>query len=663
MSESNPIKIPPPVPATPKQEVSSVAPKVSEGTAPISIQFPKKSGEVAKITQAIQIPAASSPAKAAPSPKAPAKPISIPKAELKSDSTQRLGGWFKPKKKEGESSEKSLPIPISIASPTKAPVKEAVAPIPAAPKPILSEEKPKVEENAFPWVARDRSDEKPEVLLPAVETAAIPIVKKEGPPPPSISAPLSTPTVAAIKIAAPSVEKPKPKESTPPIETLPPFIKSGAPSPLEKSPAPLSVEKKEEENKKKAEKPEPSAAPFPPKEALEQTPGLLSRKRYEEKGLKSEPASTAPNVKKPFPLWLRIILWILIPAAIAGAGYAYYLHYRETKLVGQFSLSSLRLDKKIYIVNNFSADVHVLAGEYKERLQPVRDQIKDREVVVRRAKGDVSSIESRLKLVDQERASVQKEIDLQMESGKSHQKRIWETEGAVIEKDYERQMELFHKSVQERVKVLQIKWEPGDLRSPEVWANAFRLGLYDTPKSVKSSVERTWIEQELVKWREFEKKSEIGKENIRDRIDQYQEKINEKVLSLKEKAQVLETKALEANQELAPLKEELAHAEIDLKESQNEEKSYLDYYYKQILELPEKNIRMTIDLRADNTFYWGKIHENRAFPAGSYLLFAKGKKGDEDYWTLLEVPLVDFHKTDLEITQSAFIPLINYLKE
>ena len=135
------------------------------------------------------------------------------------------------------------------------------------------------------------------------------------------------------------------------------------------------------------------------------------------------------------------------------------------------------------------------------------------------------------------------------------------------------------------------------------------------------------------------------------------------MLSLKEKAQVLETKSLEASQELAPLKEELAHAESDLKESQNEEKSYLEYYYKQILELPEKNIRMTIDLRADNSFYWGKIHENRAFPAGSYLLFAKGKKGDEDYWTLLEVPLVDFHKTDLEITQSAFIPLINYLKE
>ncbi len=662
MSESNPIKIPPPVPATSKQEGSPVAPKVSEGTAPISIQFPKKVGEVTKITQAIQIPTVPSPAKAAPKP--PSKPISIPKAELKSDSIQRLGGWFKPKTKSGESSEKSLPIPISVASPTKAPVKEEVTPTPAPPKPILSEEKPKaeekpkVEESAFPWVARDRSDEKPEILLPLVETSAIPIVKKEVSPPPSISAPLSTPTVATIKISPELIEKPK--ESTPPpSEPLPPFIKSGAPSPLVKSNQLPSVEKKEEEKKK----PEPSAASLPSKESLEQPPGLLSRKRYEEKGVKAESVTSEPKAKKPFPLWLRIILWILIPSAIAGAGYAYYLHYRETKLVGQFSLSSLRLDKKIYIVNNFSADVHVLAGEYKERLQPVRDQIKDREVVVRRVKGDLSSIESRVKLVDQERASVQKEIDLQMESGKSYQKRIWETEGLVIEKEYDRQLELFHKSVQERVKVLQIKWEPGDLRSPEVWANAFRLGLYDTPKSVKSSVERTWIEKELQKWRELEKQSENGKEGIRDRIDQYQEKINEKVLSFKEKAQVLEMKALEAGQELAPLKEELAHAERDLKESQNEEKSYLDYYYKQILELPEKNIRMAIDLRADNTFYWGKIHENRAFPAGSYLLFAKGKKGEEDYWTLLEIPLVDFHKTDLEITQSAFMPLIDYLKE
>ncbi len=657
MSESNPIKITPPTPAIPKQDSSSVDSSKNEETKPISIQPPKKTPDLAKVSQPIRIPSLFT------SDQETAKPNSIGKAELQKDSTQRMGSWFQPKKKQAESDlSKSPPKsgPIQIPAPSPLPVVPELEPSrQVSSNQGAAKEEKKGEESAFPWVARDRSDEKPEILLPPIETAPIPIAKKGG-----AATPLPSPIKVKFPISEePTQEKPKetetPKETVlPPVKGVPPFIQSTAPSPLTKPMESIPLEK-EEGGKKEIEEVKSSDSPSVPQD---QNPGLLSRKRYEEKGVKTEVPSKEPALKKAFPLWLRIILWILIPLAIAGIGYTYYLHYRETKLVGKLSISNLRLDRKIYIVNNFSADVHVLAGEYKERLQPVRDQIKDREVVVRRAKGDVSSIEERIKIVNQELGTIQKEIDLQMESGKSFQKRIWETEGMIVEKEYERQLDLFKSGVQERVKGLQIKWEPGDLRSPEVWANAFRLGLYDAPKGVKNSVEREWIEKELQKWREFETKWETGKENIRDRIDQYQAKINDKVVTLKERAQVLETKTIEANQELAPLREELASAEGDLKESQAEESNFLDYYYKQILELPEKNVRAMIDLRADNTFYWGKIHENKAFPAGNYLLFVRGKKGDEDYWTMIEFPLIEFHKTDIEITQSAFISIADYLK-
>lgn len=729
MSESNPIKIPPPVPVTTKPESSSPGASPNELTTPVQIQLPKQKQEAAKASQPIRIPVqapSAFPSKSVDSKKAgseetPLKPkpiaITIPKAELSGEGSSRMGNWFKPKKTAGTPEIPAEP-PVSASAETVkiAPIAPVSVSLPISTPPLESTpistkvEKPKPEQikidlpkenspvekkeadpSEFPWVARDRSDEKPELLLPIFETTPIPIVKKEAKESPiSIPAAPSTPSPSptAIKVTIPaalvaSVMPATPETSSiPPIEkpkepevssasSLPPFIQSTSPSPLAKPIEPSSLEKKEKniksEKSDKLEKKDP--VPEKVKEGIvppaEEAPaiGLLSRKRYEEKGLKSEVPLKEPKTKKSFPLWLRIIILIFAFAAIAGAGYAYYLHNRETKLVGKFSVSNLRLDKKIYIVNNFSADVRVLASEYKERLQPVRDQIKDREEVLRRARGDVASVEERIRIVDQERGTIQKEIDLQMESGKSFQKRIWDTEGATIEKEYDKQLDLFQKGVQERVKALQIKWEPGDLRSPEVWANAFRLGLYDAPKTVKNVAEREWIEKELQKWRDFEKKWEVGKENIRDRIDQNQEKINEKVISLKDRAQTLEIKIGEANQELSPLKTELVRAEGDLKESQDEEKSFLEYYYKQILELPEKNIRMTIDLRADNTFTWGRIHENKAFPAGNYLLYIKGKKGDEDYWTMVEFPLIDFHKTDIEVTQSAFVSLLEYLKK
>ena len=730
MSESNPIKIPPPVPATPKPEPSSPGATPNEQTAPIHIQFPKQKPNDAKASQQIRIPAQTPSAipsksvdsKIAVPEVAPLKPkpiaITIPKAELRGEGTSRMGNWFKPKKTESTPEIPAGPAvstsaeTVKIAPTASVPVSLPISIPPLDSTPVSSkEEKPKPEQikidlpkenfpaekkqgdpSEFPWVARDRSDEKPELLLPVFETTPLPIVKKEAKEsrvaiPAAPTTP--SPSPAAIKVTIPTtpvtpaisvtpsilpIEKPKEPEIFT-VGSLPPFIQSTSPSPLAKPMEPASPEKKEknikQEKSEKLEKTEQKKDSVPEKikegivpPAVEApATGLLSRKRYEEKGLKSEVPLKEPKTKKSFPLWLRIIILIFAFAAIAGAGYAYYLHNRETKLVGKFSVSNLRLDKKIYIVNNFSSDVRVLASEYKERLQPVRDQIKDREEVVRRARGDVTSIEERIRIVDQERGTIQKEIDLQMEAGKSFQKRIWDTEGVTIEKEYDKQLDLFQKGVQERVKGLQIKWEPGELRSPEVWANAFRLGLYDAPKAVKNVVEREWIEKELQKWRDFEKKWEVGKENIRDRIDQNQEKINEKVISLKDRAQILEIKIGEANQELSPLKTELVRAEGELKESQDEEKSFLDYYYKQILELPEKNIRMTIDLRADNTFTWGRIHENKAFPAGNYLLYIKGKKGDEDCWTMIEFPLIDFHKTEIEVTQSAFVSLLDYLKK
>jgi hypothetical protein len=679
MSESNPHK---PTPL----ETSSEGAKPSDVKLPppIPVTLSPKGSDSPKVSQPIKLPTLSPlpeiPAKEAP--KMVVKPhasetelpkitIPAPKVELNPESKSRLGNWFKPKSTEPTAAVPPVVppvIPPLVPNSPSTPSVEKPTPVTPPSSPIVQKEvkkgEKKEEEHAFPWVARDRSDEKPEIP-PLIHPENLPKAEVVVPPPiPVVETPkpIEKPIEKPAEKEAPTVTEP-PKvpvveiSTPPPVPTkkketdLPPFLKTTAPSPMAAEPP----------FKKKTDNPPPEKVE--PKSTEEKKPDLLSRKRYEEKGVSSDLPPSAPREKKPFPLWLRIIVHLLLYCAIGGAGYASYLHFRETRVEGKLTISNLRLDKKVLIVSDFSADVHVLASEYKERLQPVRDQIKDREDVARRARGDVSSIEERIRIVEQERGTVQKEVDLQIESGKQFQKKIWETEGAMIEKDYDRGLDLFEKSVQERVTGLQLKWEPGDIRSPEVWANAFRLSLYDAPKTVKNAVEREWIEKELQKWREFEKASEAKKEAIRERIDENQTKVNEKVIALKDRAQLLEIKVGEAQQELAPLKTELSRAESDLKESQDEEKGFLESYYKQIMELPDKNIRMTVDLRADQTFSWRAIHLNKAFPPGKYLMFIKAKKGDEDYWTLVQFPIIDFTKTEIEITQSAFVPVESYLKK
>ncbi len=576
-----------------------------------------------------------------------------PKSEStqKRDPTKRLGSWFQPKKKDGETP------PAAIPTKPEVPVTKGPDPIlrvaPPQAKPVPATPPPAPAPTAAP---AEVAKKPPSFPVPATPppTAKPPEVSPETPrgsqiPPFLQPKPRATPQEVAPKIEK-APEKPVDKPAEKPIEK--PTIK------VVEKPVEKPVEAKPEPKLKPAVLP---TNPLPKKEDDKKAQPLLSRQKYETEEAPLE-APVVPPVKGPRPLWLRIVFFIMTLVSVAGLGYCSYLLLRETRLEGKVSVRTHRLPRQISIVRDFSADIRTLREEYVMARTPIVDRIREKEQIVKRSKSDVQTVEDRLKLLEQEYASVQQETDKTIEDGKLYQQKVWEKEGALLDREFEAKLTEFEKAIRDRAQPLGLKYEPGEIRSPEVWVNAFRLSLYDVPKKMKTGPEREWAEKQLMLWRDFEKGWEDRKLKIKDQIDDFQVKTNEKVNMLRDRTLLLEEKINEAKGELQPLKVEFASAETAWNEVRASEVRLRENYYKQILETPSKNVLYEINLHPSGTFSWRYIHQNKAFPQGRYLLWLQTEKGEDVYWTAVTIELIDFHKSEIEISESAFVPINDYLK-
>jgi hypothetical protein len=543
-------------------------------------------------------------------PPLPAKPLPSP-----TPSVAKVTGWMKK-----SALKKSTPLVLSSTA-AKLEMPKIVEAKPALKPPVLPKRSlltPRQEEVATPPPPvetptpvivpplpeeKSKSEETPV----AKEADKAPEIPATPPPPPLVSEPVEAMLPLLVPMAAAALAVPKEK---PAMGALPP-----APVPLA-VPIPLS-----------------SKSPLPP---------------------------TRTEKAKKRRLRGTIFFWgVLMPLTGVLVVWGSFRFGVETRVEGQaIPPPGMVLSDEVWIVTDFRELSSGIAEDLAAERTPLLQEIQERQDHVQRAQADVASREERIRLIQQDIQASKDEITSIVKQSRDDTQKIWDGEGAEIDQEYQAKFNDLQKSISDRAKSLKLNYQPDPgFPSPEVWANAYRLALYQVPAGVDSVKEHQWLGDQMKAWRDFVKTLDDRKEALREKAAQLKLEPAPKITDLNTKIDGLQQRADGTATEEVPLKAELQQAQADLAAAQASEAGLDDKYYKQLYALPSESVTKHIPLATNGRFSWV---EDEAFAEGekehSYWIFARATRPDgRQYWALGHFSIEKNHKVCLLIEPDSFV--------
>ena len=547
-------------------------------------------------------------------------------------------------------------MPIAEAKPT---LKAPVLPKRLLPKEPDAVETPSVIPPALPPV--DKADAK--------ETAkkSDPVVPSIHPPP--LPAAASAPLAPLEKESAPDATPPadKSKEA---IGTIPPAkidASAGALS-TEVPLAPLASTAAATAAVVAASKgTSPFIAKLPEKDPAKAVPEIVSPpKPPPVTPIAPTPKATLPPTRAERAKRRRfvetLVFWgVIMPLAVAALALV-SLHFgRDTRVEGQvIPPAGLSLANEVWIVNDFSTFAAGIAEDLAAERTPLMQEIQERQEHVQRAQADIASREERIRLMQGEIDAAKTEIADVVKKSREDTQHIWDSEGAQIDDEYQSHFNQLKKTIADRAKALNLKYQPDETyQSPEVWANAYRLALYDVPSGVDGAKEHQWLGDQMKLWRDFQKSLDDRKEQLREKAAQLKLAPAPRIADLNNKIEELQQREDATLSEEDPLKAELQQAQSDLTAAQAAEASLDDKYYSELYGLPSGSIfnNIRIPVSANGRFTW---IEDSTFVAGekqhNYWIFSRAIRTDgRQYWSLHRFSISQNQTVELIFEPTGFI--------
>jgi hypothetical protein len=218
-----------------------------------------------------------------------------------------------------------------------------------------------------------------------------------------------------------------------------------------------------------------------------------------------------------------------------------------------------------------------------------------------------------------------------------------------------------------RAKSLNLSYQPDEsFQSPEVWANAYRLALYQTPPGVDSAKEHQWLGDQMKQWRDLQKTLDDRKEALREKAAQKKLEPAPQIADLNAKIEDLQQRMDSTTAEEVPLKAELEQAQADLALAQAADTNLDEKYYKQLYSLPEGSIvnHRRFPLSENGRFTWV---EDEPFVEGEgqhrYWIFARAIRSDgRQYWSFHRFSIAKNQTVELIFTPGGFLSTKSILR-
>jgi hypothetical protein len=352
------------------------------------------------------------------------------------------------------------------------------------------------------------------------------------------------------------------------------------------------------------------------------------------------------------------IVFYVFFAAILPLLYFLGLHYgAETRLEGQvIPPPGTTLNNEVWIVSDFRELAGGIADDLANERAPKLQEIQERQDHVQRAQADIAAREERIRLLQEQVQAAKDEINSIIKDANDASQKIWDGPGAQIEDEYNTRLDQLQAAIAARAKSLGLNYQPDNTyRSPEVWANAYRLALYQTPPGVDNAKEHQWIEDQLKQWRDYTKTLDDRQKALRDQAAQIKLSPAPKVTDLNNQIDDLQHRIDSTMSEEDPIKLELQQAQTDLADAQSAEAGLDAKYYQELYALPEQSITKRLPLRPNGRFEWPEMERDSAFAEGeqshNYWIFARAIRPDgRQYWALSRFT-INKHSTFLMVIE------------
>lgn len=340
-----------------------------------------------------------------------------------------------------------------------------------------------------------------------------------------------------------------------------------------------------------------------------------------------------------------IIFYVLMAGIGVGLYFGTLYFARDTRVEGQvIPPPGMPITDEVWIVSNsdmqLNNSVSGIAEDLAAERTPLIQEIREKEEHVQRVQADVASREQKIHMLQ---AQIQKAKDDQLEivkQARMEANALWTGPGIELDQDYDARKADLQNAIASRAKSLNLKYAPDPTyNSPEVWANAYRLALYQVPPGVDSAKEYTWLNDQMKAWRDFVKDQDEKRDQLRDQAEQIRTSPAAKLADLNTRIDELQHRIDTAQSEEQPLKPELAQAQTDLNESQSTETVLDQKYYKQLSALPGSSIIKRLPVDPYGRFSWNNLQNDSPFGAGEkshrFWIFSRATRGDgREYWAL-----------------------------
>ena len=353
--------------------------------------------------------------------------------------------------------------------------------------------------------------------------------------------------------------------------------------------------------------------------------------------------------------------YALFAATIAALVFGSYHFGRDTRVEGQvIPPPGTSLNNEVWLVSggDLWSEAGGVADDLARERIPLMQEIQERQDHVQRAQADIASREERIRLIQEQIQASKDKIAATVKESRDATQKIWDGEGARIDEEYASQISQLQKTITDRAKSLNLKFQPDNTyQSPEVWANAYRLALYEVPASVDSVKEHQWLGDQMKQWRDFLKTLDDRKEQLREKAAQLKLAPAPQIADLNAKIEELQQRIDSTTAEEAPLKTELQQAQTDLAAAQASEANLDDKYYKELYDRPAANVTKRISLKTNGRFTW--VNDD-PFAVGEkerhYWIFARATRADgRQYWALYPFSIGQNNLIEMYVEPTGFV--------
>jgi predicted nucleic acid-binding Zn-ribbon protein len=459
--------------------------------------------------------------------------------------------------------------------------------------------------------------------------------------PAEITAKAAPAAAPAAKIDAPKIEspaKPEPETKPKPEPAAKTELKSEPPK-----------EVKKDEPKKDLPKIElPANKPLTEKEAIAASSAaagaatvasVLAEKKKKAPPL---PPTRAERAKKRQYRGV-IAFWVLFPFVIGGLLFGILYFGRDTRVEGQvIPPQGMSVADEVWIVSDFTSLASGVADDVARERVPLQLAIQEAQDHVQRVQADIASREERIHLIQDNIQAAKDDINNVVKKSQTDSQSIYDNTGKQLDEEYNAKIAELKEVIAGRAASLKLQYNPDPaFPSPEVWANAYRLALYQTPAGVDGVKEHQWIADQMKAWRDFQKSMDDRYQQMRSQAADLKQANGPHIADVNAKIDDLNGRITATQQEEDPLKAELIQAQKDFADAQAAEAGLDQKYYGQLDALPAENISYHIPLRPDGRFTW--IPDN-PFGEGEtrhlYWMFSRVIRADgRQYWALQQIAM------------------------